>query len=255
MMSPDHPSETLAELGTPIAEFKARATHFFLWFILGAIALAAGVGFMGLTVHLAFGPWPGPGNRWGALARGAFISAFVLAIAVAMLLRAFKIRGRRLIAFADALAFEKGNKTEVFRWDEIISVARVKNVGAIESVLKGAYQLILQGPDERRLELNESLSPFKELRCLVEEKTLAHLLPAALEAYEDGQTISFGQLSVSWQGLHYQSDTLPWDKVAEIQIGKGMVTVHAVDVKKPAFEVAISNVPNCHVLLALAHQI
>jgi hypothetical protein len=115
-----------------------------------------------------------------------------------------------------------------------------------------AVQLILADYLGREFVFDNNVADLKRLRERVEEYTLKHLLPPALEAVREGGIVSFGPVSVSQEGLQIGAEQLPWERYDRGEAARGRLTIYAVGQSKPFCKVATADVPNSHVLLALA---
>jgi hypothetical protein len=102
---------------------------------------------------------------------------------------------------------------------------------------------------------NETLSQNRYFSRLVKENTLRYMLSPALEAYNAGETIGFGYVSASPEGIHCGQETLPWDLFGRAEVSKGRLLVSSRNGKKPFGRVELAQVPNVHVLLALTEHI
>jgi hypothetical protein len=171
-------------------------------------------------------------------------------------LRARRIRGLRVLVFPTAIARMQAGAVEVVRWDEITTVSRaVLWEQDQQTLFDGGIRLALTMGDGRECEFDDALSGLKELRKLVEQHTLPHLLHEALDAYEAGQDVSFGVLSASRRGLAYGGRHLPWARYGAVETAKGHVHVKALGGGRPVWKIRLLEVPNVHVLIALAEYV
>jgi hypothetical protein len=159
-----------------------------------------------------------------------------------------------VFACRDGLARVHGTTAELVRWDEVNSVRR--DLSQKENVtVRSPYRVILVRRDGKQFEFSEALSDVKRLRELAEDGTLPFMLPAALEAYRAGETVGFGEVSVSPKGVHSGKDTLPWEDFEEAEAKQGHLVVRAAGRRRPFFKLDIAKVSNPHVFLALAEQV
>jgi hypothetical protein len=254
--TPDNLPEEVAVLGTPVAVFKGRRIHAFLYFVLGIGGLIGGVA-GGLYLLAAFLGLPfGLGVRnspediiW------ALCCLLGIGGAVYSIHRARRTGGTRVFVFPDGLARVEGGKAELVYWDEIRVVRWDTQSRRTEHTITTPVQLVVVQEDGPALVFTESVSRLQELRRLIEERTLPHLLRAALQGVQAGQTISFGVVRVNKEGIHDPGGSLPWDGLALAEVDKGRLLLREVGGRRPFATFTRSQVPNLHLLVALAEHL
>lgn len=245
---PESVPEAVAALGEARAVFRARAWHTVLYVFLGMSALVLGLAALAVVVVILADPPKHGGWPFHVLLFGLSL----LAAAVGMLAKAGRMRGLAVYVCADGLAAVQGERVRALRWDEVTTVQRGTESKRNELSISYPARLCVRGMRGEELEFNEGVAGLAELRQLVQEHTLEHLLAPAAEAYLAGETVPFGELEVSRQGIHHQRDLLPWDQLEEVAVDREEVVVCATGRKRPVFRVALARVPNTHVLLAIA---
>ena len=251
---PDDVPPEVAELGEPIAEFRSGALAYVLFLVIGCFAILLGVGFLVLFIVILV--MPARANQGGRLPNfRTLIVAFVCVSAgIATLRRAWGLRGLHVIVFPVGLARIQGPQVDVLRWDDINRVTRNPSVKAKGLTLSTPTELILSSRDGREIVFNENLSRLREMRELVEGNTLKVMLPPAMEALEADETIGFGPVSVSAEGVHCGEQTLPWAGYESAEIAQGNLLVKATGARRPFCKAPLAEVPNVHVLIALAER-
>jgi hypothetical protein len=76
-------------------------------------------------------------------------------------------------------------------------------------------------------------------------------MPQALEAFKRGSMLSFGPLSVSFQGIGNGRAILPWNMVQPIILQRGYVIVKQIGQGSNFAKVKVTEVPNLAVLLGV----
>ena len=248
---PDDVPAEVRELGEPLAEFSTGGFLVAVYVVGGIVCVLLGLAAVGYGIAVLFHP---PKRRVpGAIFKLMGFGLFLVASGVGMLTRSRGFRGLRVFACRDGLARVHGTTAELIRWDEVNSVRR--DLSRKEGVtVRTPYRVILVRRDGKQFEFSEALSDVKRLRELAEECTLPFMLPAALEAYRAGETVGFGAVSVSPDGIHSAKDTLPWEDFADADAKQGQLLVRAAGRKRPFFKLDIAKVSNPHVFLALAEQ-
>jgi hypothetical protein len=252
---PPEQASLLGPLGEPVAELRPGFGHYLGQVILMLGALVLGLGFLALAIA----PFCLPGGRvvWAAHALKALIAGIALCgVGIRTGVQLRRARGLRVFIFQEALARLLGNQTDVVLWKEIRTIHRASFSSSERGhSAKPARLLSLETIDGRVFEFNETIGDLKQLRELVEEHTLEHLLHSALDAYEAGQVLAFGPLQVSRGGLRREVKALPWDQYAGARIAHGELIVSATSARRPFCRLLLRDVPNVHVFVALAEYV
>jgi hypothetical protein len=237
-----------AELGETLATFSTDFAHLFKRIVAAASLLALGAGLLILgLVLVALG--------WGGLSHHLLVfGLFPLAASFGMLGRALSARGLRVEAHAGGLLEVRPGRVTALRWQDVNRVTRVAGLKSSHLSLNSPAQLELVGRDGRRLIFHEGLAGLEELTGLAQERTLAWMLPIAVEAYESGAQIGFGALSISQQGLRNSERLLPWELIEDVQLSSSHLVVTGTPTRESSWRIPLAQVPNAHVLMALVER-
>jgi hypothetical protein len=247
---PDDVPAEVAELGEPLAEFTTGGLLFAAYVVGGIVVILLGLAALGFGVAVLMHP---PKHGMAGVFKLMAFGLFLVASGVGVLTRSRAVRGLRVFACRDGLARVQGPAAELLRWDEVNNVRRdLSKKGGL--TVRTPYRLFLVRRDGKELEFNESLAGVERLREIAEGQTLPFMLPAAVEAYRGGETVGFGALSVSAEGVHSAKDTLAWEDFADAEAKKGLLLVRAAGRRRAFFKIDIAKVSNPHVFLALVEQ-
>lgn len=97
-------------------------------------------------------------------------------------------------------------------------------------------------------------SDFGTLQHIIEKEVVSLQLPPILEAYNEGQTITFGAITLNQIGVSNGQYTFPWDKILCIDFEGNFIHVRGFQ-WDTSFSVAKSSVPNACVLEALVRRL
>ena len=248
---PEHVASKTARLGVPLAQFASSGVQIALYLVLGVATLALGTGVLVFTVVTLVDPAPNIVFPFRLLVLGPFL----LFAGVGMLIKWKRLRGSIVVVFDQGLAQVRGRDCEIMRWDEIRLIRRGKPSGANEFTITKPSRVSLEDDQGREWVFTEALSGLKEFRTLAEERTLPHMLPVALDLLLGGRTLMFGDIGASEEGLTSpHRPLLPWNLIAQIGVEGGVVQVVSTLSKKAHCRVEVYDVPNAHLLLALADQ-
>ncbi len=257
-MNPNPPANLPKEvttLGEPIAAFEAGTLQFIIIWIVGICGILLGIVLVGLILFLVAVRGHGSTGAPDLALLGGGV--FLVFAGVATLRRTSKTSGVRAIVYREGLTRLQGEKFDVARWDEISEVRRgVNSVGTINGfTIRTPMRLRLVCRDGREMEFNETVAGLRELRQLVEERTLPLLLEPAVDAYKGGATLRFDAVIVSRDGLQYFQKTLPWDRFDRAEVRGTLLIIKTTDGQKLFFQIPFINVSNVHVLLPLLEHI
>jgi hypothetical protein len=249
--------EEAALLGTPTAVFRTRRSRAVLFLIGGVIAILFGIAMGSVFLSRPFLQPPAgqPPADPGDLISSLVLTVVSLAGGVGLIYRARQTGALRVFIFPDGLARVERDKVDIVYWKEVRLVRGGPETRRNESTLSTPDQLVLEQTDGPILAFNETLVRLRELRELVEERTLPHLLPPTLQAFRAGRTLRFGIIGVSRDGLAVGDGMLAWNDVESAEVVKGMLVIRARHPGATWRKFPRSQVPNLHVLVALIERV
>lgn len=147
---------------------------------------------------------------------------------------------------------ERGLRRKV-SWTDIVGVrARLVSrlVQGVEVSRSQVFRLQLE--DGRELVATHMLNDVVALVEHVERKLEARLLPAMRRALEAGETVTFGPIRLTSDGLAVSDHVVEWSQLAVVEVDDGTIFVRLKDGR--AREVESSKVTNARLLLALVEE-
>jgi hypothetical protein len=137
-------------------------------------------------------------------------------------------RGSRVRVFVctEGLARFDGERLLTCRWDEIETVQQIVKTYRVDFAPVGTRFIITVkfGTDnEMRIDgAKEHLAGMNVLYQRIGAESGRHLLPRYFAAVEAGQTVTFGVLGISKQGLHWGRHVLAWDDPKNVEFKDGV---------------------------------
>jgi hypothetical protein len=265
---PDWPhefDEPVAKLGRPLGVYRTSRRRAFIKGITGLGLVVAGV-VINYFYWTMIG-WVIPDKFFLLLLFGPPIMGLYLFYA------AWRDQGLWVLAYPTGVLRWQRGQVVSFPWSEIekIVLHRVTKVDAIQG--KGDGQgnpvtawLPLEDAGSRflgsQVELvrhdgvsgyfPSSIEGYDEaLSRMLQEETFRVLWPRIWERYRAADALTFGDITVSWGGIHKGSDLLPWSEFLEAKIASSKVVIGRVGKWRPFAEVPIASVPNPHLLFTL----
>ena len=255
-MSAALPPEDILDLGLLVKEF-AFPQHRFIVNVLAAVPIfLAGAAFVALWVLLKVAfpqPLPLPAVVLFNVALLGFGSWLILA-AVVVPVRIYKHQGMRVLAFEEGMAYQIGDGVEVLRWNEIVKIRQCVVRDLRRALFFGEFHLILGLQDGSQVEFDDIVVPrVRRLTAVIQQQTLKHLLNAAFRAWEAGEEVSFGSISVTRKGIVSSRRTLPWGKVNKSHAARGRLTIWAKGRWRPWLRTPVTRLENPFALVLLVN--
>ena len=157
----------------------------------------------------------------------------------------------RVYIFTNGFIRARGRRGVAIRWEQIQTIW--------ESVKHSAYGTIytytVRCADGRVFKQGSPLQNRRDMGILMMRQVVKLQLPVAKAAYDAGQTLSFGSITVNMQGLGTGGQIVPWSQIDRVTSQNGIVFPEKQGrrINWPAARSA--EVPNLAVLLALARSI
>ncbi|WP_460105008.1 DUF6585 family protein [Streptomyces sp. YKOK-J1] len=167
-----------------------------------------------------------------------------------------KQAARRLHFFEHGLA-EVGKSGEVsaFRWDTMTALQEITERYANGIYVGTTYVYTLYRADGTTLKVTGFYDqPERWGQALQQEITRAQL-PGLLAGLEQGETLTYGVLSVDLRGVATSKDSLTWPQIEKAEISQGVLVLRKAGKKLPWARMPVKKIPNLFLFLALMEQL
>ncbi len=220
----------MAQLGTPLAVYKPLFSNIF-----AIIGIVLGVIIVDAVLLLAIVYFTG------------YLLYILLIIPVLAII--YGIRGLihinlKVYYFSNGLIHAKGSQVSAVRWDQVESVW--------QKIVKGRYgtryTYTLRRGDGVTFKLDGVLRNVAVLGQNVQQEVTRLQMPRAIDAFNAGNTIYFGSLSVNMQGLN---NNLLWNQIENIEVNQGYIKVKQIGKKFNSTSWSVASVPNFLVFMGL----
>ncbi len=169
-----------------------------------------------------------------------------------VVLKAYRNRHVRVLVFTDGFVCFRPDEVIACRWDAIAWTA----TSFAQSPGVGSHELTIHqhsGVELKLSQATELIKDFPALIATVERKVAEQLMPAALAELDAGETLNFGAMELTPEGISVGERQLPWAEIASIHEEQG----HRITVEKKGAwttwaAVHIGGVPNKRLLLEIA---
>jgi type IV secretory pathway VirB3-like protein len=141
-------------------------------------------------------------------------------IAVILAISALSNSNLRIYHFEQGLIRAKGKQTEVVRWEHV----RALFVKITNSRYGTQHLYTIERNDGASIKVT-AVKGIEVLGQNIQQAILYALWPSAVASYQAGNTLNFGPLNVSMQGISKGNNLLPWNQVQEVNVKRGIVSV------------------------------
>jgi hypothetical protein len=208
-----------------LTHFYGTGSHSYLGWKIASVILAF---MMAPMVVLPFLSKENANSLLGNLLPFVFV-LLLAGLFIWLINRQEKKSGQRWVAlFADGLACAwPGPDLAQFKWSEVQEVwqeFRDQYVNGMRTVHRRRCRVVTPAFG-KGIEFTEKLKNIEDLTAQVHTRATPFLLQRLGEALGSGQTLAFGKLTLSEQGVTLKNQTLPWSDLAGIYLDSGFVVI------------------------------
>jgi hypothetical protein len=238
--------DRVAQLGEPIAEFTVGKTRLVRNLVTAALLVVVGAGIIAFALFVGLAQV----HLWKLYLLGPLL----LLAGIMLVVRAYRNLGLWVMVFPEGVVRVRRGDTQALFWEEITKLWQHKNAFNWAYAWNGALVFTVQRADGAELFFDDSLPELRELGEILQRETLPYLLPKALDAFDAGQTLDFGEVRISHKGLGQTKDSLSWREIKSILLTESEITVFKKNKWGHWFHTTVSEIPNFHVFRALVEQ-
>jgi len=162
-------------------------------------------------------------------------------------------RDLRVLVFPQGLSYTNRGQTEIIRWDEVDTVWQDITRNTDTGVTTHVYTV--ERSDGARFTFKDTLVDVGELGHTIQQESTRCILPRVIEAYNAGETIPFGKISISKDGITKGKETLPWDQIEGVRLSQGVISIEKEGKWLKWSSFRASETPNIFVLAAVVDQV
>jgi len=185
----------------------------------------------------------------------AFIGIIIL-VGAAALFVVSALNSRNIVqVYQGGLVATRGAQSETIPWDSVVTYyQRVIRYRYNLIVTYTVRRYIVERADGKRFTFSQYQN-VQRLGEIIARETAARQLPRAQAAFQAGQTIAFGKLSLSQAGLSNGKETIPWSEVSGVQVANGAILISRQGKRLAWARQSVQNTPNAQVLLTLVQNL
>lgn len=220
-----------------------------------AVALAASLLAVGRAwfAYETFGPLAV--DRWAS--PPGVVAGVSLITGVVLLLLA-RGRGRKVVRqYARGLVILSGRRGSALPWDEVREIhTHSVRYGLGRRPWGRLGELTLVARDGQKLRLDQSLNEYDELAEAVKRAVYPPLLEAYTRAFNHGESLPFGPLSLTAEGIRNGRKTLRWEDLSQARLERGWLEAVPLDRHHgPKMRFPARAIPNVDLCLQLIQEL
>lgn len=183
----------------------------------------------------------------------ALVGLFWYAIVIfleSVALFGYRNRKQQVHLYTEGFIYFTKHKAEVVRWDQIETIWRGKS----DEGRVTRDSLHLRKIDGTKCTLDVPLRDRLEMCETIEREFVRIHLPGIIERYNAGNTLDFGFLSISLEGIAKYKDVLPllpWNEVESIEVGPEYLKIRKIGRRFVWVNYPIPYLPNACLLREL----
>ncbi|MBL1119780.1 hypothetical protein JK364_46870 [Streptomyces sp. 110] len=173
-----------------------------------------------------------------------------------------RMQGRELHFYENGLVnVGVGNKgPAAIRWDEasvLQDIVRHTRNGALTHT---TYLYTLTAPDGTHTKISGIIGGIggmerpEEWGRAIQQLVTTAQVPRSTVALDRGETLSFGDIRVSRDGIAAKGNSVAWSQLQEIRVKDGYVSLRVAGKWRALTTTAVASIPNYFVFLALAER-
>jgi hypothetical protein len=168
----------------------------------------------------------------------------------------FAYSRRRVQVFDQGIVYTQGSKAQAWRWDDIAFVwQQITRMSVYFIPVATSYVYTVQHRNGQKIKLTNGIRNIKALGEMMQSETFTRLMPLAVAAYNNGETLHFGKLTISQQGIGNSKEIVPWAQVKGVEVVQGYVGVKREGKWLRWANIRVASVPNFFIFMALVDQI
>jgi hypothetical protein len=173
------------------------------------------------------------------------------------LILTWRSRGFRISLHTSGMVYRRGRRKETLLWNEIQRVHTSAVSYGFSSLAWGAQtNLKLHTNDGRQLRLTHALTDMSGLAETIKHQIFPGLLETYRRMFNQGETLSFGPLSLTETGVQHQDQILPWGNLGRVSLGRGVLLLETTDSDKGnRIRIPAHRVPNVEICTQLIEHL
>jgi len=221
----------------------------------------AGLTFFAFAAAIAFGFWRwyfayanyGPAVVWRWASPAWAAAAALFALGAVQTLRAIQVARRRLYLYAGGIVWQVGGRARALAWAEIAQIYTVMVRYGLFGLVWGSRLRVTLVPSRGRLiHLTEDLADLDTLLQHIKHSVYPRLLAQSRQAFNAGEALPFGPLTLQRDGILRHGRVIPWRAVRTTNLDSGRLTITFTEGQTQSrVRIPVSRIPNADLCIQL----
>ena len=166
-------------------------------------------------------------------------------------------RGKVIEVYERGVVRIQGKQVKITCWDDIDAVWQRITRHYHNGMYTGTTHVYtILAKNGERFSVSHIYKDIEALGQIIQSEVTKRLLPPFVRAYQTGQTVNFGKLSLNTQGLIHKNKQLSWSEIKDLKIERGFISVKQEGGRWFNWAtVGADSIPNLFVFLALVDSI
>jgi len=228
--------------------------------ILAVLFLLGGGGALAYALFILW-------QRWGryyppmileAMAPWLIGALAAFGLTVLLLWSLYARRKQAAVVYANGFACSDRKGVQSWRWDQVKDVT----ANVVRHYTNGIYTgtshtYTLSRNNGEKLVIKDTIKNVEGFYTHLQNHTLQHRYQRCADAYNRGEMVQFGPVTISKQGgIQVGKKAYAWDDIEQVAINKGVLSVKKKDGRWfSGASASAGAIPNLHVLLSMINQI
>jgi hypothetical protein len=226
-------------LGPHVRTYHGAAHRQSIWAATPFVLLLAYVVWLAHTGEL---------EHWFNSGFSAFAVSVLFVLAIMLIAYTAAVGGGELVRVHANGILDLRAGPRAVRWDEVQSITAVPTAGG-----SGVERHVLRTTDGAVLSLGRSIAGVDELVDELRVRLVEQRGQALRVRIDEGDTLRFGALSASREGIRVGDSLVGWDAVDDVEAEGGEIVVRGRGGERLG-AVPLGEVPNAFLLAELAHR-
>lgn len=260
MADPTTPKdESSSWAGRPQAVYRLRGwIRALQWFSVVA-------GLIGSLFTLTVGLWRwtlaythyGPAVVWRWSLPWLLVAIGLSPAVILGILSMWRTRGLAVALYPSGLIYRRRGRRLLIPWQEIQQLTLAgpwSDLPVLRSQGRPAA-LILQTESGDRIRLTHDLGEFEDLVAQVKDNVYPRMHRAYAQAFNRGQPLHFGPLSMDQEGVQVARRKIPWRQVLAAELHRGNLCIRLDGAGEDFVEIATSRIPNADLCVQMIQSL
>jgi hypothetical protein len=246
-------------LGAPKEFFKVKGSGR-IGGLVGAIIFLGGAGLVllyGLYEAYTWSQQYGPAMLGDKLTGPLVLAGIMFLLGLGAAWSAYMNWNKAVRIYEYGFAYRYRKGIQAWRWDSVISILTAITRHYYNGVYTGTTHVYtLLNKQNEKIVLNDSFKKVEDIAKLIEQGIYPTLYERVSQAYNSGQTLTFGPVAINKGGILIGKKNYPWVEVKQVSIQNGYVKVSKKDGGWfSGASASAAAIPNLKILLSIINQV